>query len=84
MASANRPQKSGVTTTFGDGTDEVKINSAKFAVNGAAPVKVTGWTAATGTATRTSFATGTVTLAALAQAVKALIDDLLSQGIINA
>lgn len=36
----------------------------------------TGWTAATGTATRTAFATSTVTLEELAQRVKALIDDL--------
>lgn len=43
----------------------------------------TGWTAATGTATRTSFATGSVTLANLAQAVKAIIDDLITHGIIG-
>ena len=36
----------------------------------------TGWTTATGTATRTSFATNTVTLPQLAERVKALIDDL--------
>lgn len=34
------------------------------------------WQQATGTATRTTFDTGTVTLPQLAQAVKALIDDL--------
>jgi hypothetical protein len=44
----------------------------------------TGWTAATGTATRTSFDTATVTLPQLAQAVKALIDDLISHGLIGA
>jgi hypothetical protein len=44
----------------------------------------TGWTAATGTATRTSFATGSVLLPALAQAVKAIIDDLIAHGIIGA
>lgn len=44
----------------------------------------TGWTAATGTATRTSFATSSVTLPNLAQAVKALIDDLLTHGLIGA
>jgi len=36
----------------------------------------TGWAVATGTATRTTFDTTTVTLAQLAERVKALIDDL--------
>jgi len=36
----------------------------------------TGWVQATGTATRATFDTTTVTLPVLAQAVKALIDDL--------
>jgi hypothetical protein len=36
----------------------------------------TGWALATGTATRTTFATGSVTLPLLAERVKALIDDL--------
>lgn len=44
----------------------------------------TGWTAATGTATRTAFDTATVTTALLAQRVKALIDDLISHGSIGA
>lgn len=44
----------------------------------------TGWAAATGTATRTTFATGSVTLPQLAERVKALIDDLLSHGAIGA
>lgn len=42
-----------------------------------------GWTAATGTATRTTFATGTVTLSVLAEHVKALQDDLTSHGLIG-
>lgn len=37
-----------------------------------------GWTAATGTPTRTTFATSTVTLPILAEHVKALIDDLIA------
>lgn len=45
--------------------------------------RITGWAAATGTPTRTSFATGSVTTAALAQAVKALIDDLMTHGLIG-
>jgi hypothetical protein len=36
----------------------------------------TGWTAPTGTATRTGFATSTATLTQVAEALKALIDDL--------
>lgn len=43
----------------------------------------TGWGAPTGTATRTAFATGTVTTAQLAERVKALIDDLTTHGIIG-
>jgi hypothetical protein len=43
----------------------------------------TGWTAATGTATRTTFATGSVTLPVLAEHLKALIDDLITHGIIG-
>ena len=38
--------------------------------------RATGWATATGTATRTTFATGSVTLPQLAERVKALIDDL--------
>lgn len=44
----------------------------------------TGWSAPTGTATRTSFATGSVTLPQLAEAVKALLDDLTTHGLIGA
>ena len=44
----------------------------------------TGWTAATGTATRTTFATSTVTTAQLAERVKGLIDDLITHGLIGA
>lgn len=43
----------------------------------------TGWGAPTGTATRTTFATSTVTLPLLAERVKALIDDLMGHGLIN-
>lgn len=44
----------------------------------------TGWTAPTGTATRSAFATSTVTLSQLAERVKALIDDMTSHGAIGA
>ena len=43
----------------------------------------TGWAAPTGTATRTAFATSTVTTAQLAERVKALIDDLTTHGLIG-
>ena len=46
-------------------------------------VAATGWTAATGTATRSTFATSTATTEDLAERVKALIDDLTSKGIIG-
>ncbi len=45
--------------------------------------RVTGWAAATGTATRTTFVTSTVTLAQLAERVKALEDDLIAHGLIG-
>lgn len=44
----------------------------------------TGWVAATGTATRSTFATGSVTLPQLAERVKALIDDLLARNLPSA
>ena len=42
---------------------------------------LTGWTAATGTATRTGFDTATATLVQVAEALKAVIDDLLARGV---
>jgi hypothetical protein len=45
--------------------------------------QATGWGAPTGTATRTTFATGSVTLSQLAERVKALIDDLTSYGLLH-
>jgi hypothetical protein len=41
----------------------------------------TNWAAATGTATRTTFATGSVTLPQLAERVKAMIDDDIASGV---
>ena len=65
----------------------VDINSAsgEYRVNGAKVVtsRRTGWGAATGTATRTTFDTTTVTTAQLAERVKALIDDLITHGLIG-
>jgi hypothetical protein len=55
-------------------------------VNGTQVVgaRKTGWAAPTGTATRTTFATTTVTTAQLAERVKALVDDLTAHGLIGA
>lgn len=44
----------------------------------------TGWAVPSGTATRSTFATSTVTVAQLAERVKALIDDLTAHGLIGA
>lgn len=57
-----------------------------YAVNGTQVVtsRRTGWTAPTGIAQRGTFATDTVTLINLARAVKALIDDLTTHGLIGA
>jgi len=44
----------------------------------------TGWSAWTGTPTRSSKATSTATLANVAEALKALLDDLISHGLIGA
>ena len=77
IGTANPSQKldvdgSAKATSFFVGTNQV-VSSRK-----------TGWSAPTGTATRTTFATSTVTLPQLAERVKALIDDLTTHGLIGA
>lgn len=63
------------TTFSGDiYRDQVKVVSTRR----------TGWAAATGTATRTTFDASTVTTAELAQRMKALLDDLIAHGLIGA
>lgn len=67
-------------------TENVDLVSGKvYEINGTQVVgaRVTGWAAATGTATRTTFVTSTVTTAQLAERVKALIDDLIAHGLIG-
>jgi hypothetical protein len=67
-------------------TENVDLASGKvYEVNGTQVVgaRVTGWAAATGTATRTTFVTSTVTLEQLAERVKALVDDLIAHGLIG-
>jgi hypothetical protein len=68
----------------------VTVSNVNFQVagnvgfNNTAPIaKRTGWGAPTGTATRTAFATTSVTLPQLAEHVKALIDDLTAYGLIG-
>lgn len=65
--------------------DLFDLNGGNYSVSGTQVVgtRKTGWSTPTGTATRTAFATGSVSTAALAQAVKALIEDLTSHGLIG-
>lgn len=69
-----------------NGVDLVNFTGANIARDGTQVIgqRKTGWAAATGTATRSTFATTTVTTEQLAQRVKALIDDLTSHGLIGA
>jgi len=62
------------------------INSAshyRVAGDQVVGARVAGWAASTGTATRTTFATASVTLPQLAERVHALIDDLIAHGLIG-
>lgn len=77
-----------------NGTDYATVNTTGLTLPSASVLTIgsnqvlgsrkTGWAAATGTATRTTFATGSVTLPVLAEHVKALIDDFISHGAIGA
>lgn len=64
----------------------VNFNNLTLRVNDTDVVgtRKTGWAAATGTGTRSTFATSSVTLPVLAEHVKALIDDLTTHGLIGA
>lgn len=74
------------------GGDRVTIDSSaanfivpiQYAGNQVVSARRAGWSAASGTASRSSFATATVTTAELAERVKALIDDLSAHGLIGA
>jgi hypothetical protein len=73
-----RPKGSG-TLRIDDGSSNARfrMNTTGIGFFATSPVaQKTGWGAATGTATRTTFDTTTVTTEQLAQRVKALIDDL--------
>lgn len=87
-ASAGRPRNiyvgTGITVGdsglgFVDVAGQYNVNSTK--VIGA---RRAGWGVPTGTATRSTFVTGSVTTAQLAERVKALIDDLTVHGLIGA
>ena len=68
----------GVALDISAPTGELRIAGTKVI-----DARITGWDAATGTATRTTFATDSVTTEELAERVKALIDDLRSHGLIG-
>jgi hypothetical protein len=67
-----------------DVNGSAKATSFVVGTNQVVSARRTGWAAPTGTATRTTFATSTVTLPQLAERVKGLIDDLVAHGLIGA
>lgn len=71
-------------TTKLDVVGTVTASSFSVGSNKVISDRRTGWTAPTGTPTRTTFATSTVTLVQLAERVKGLIDDLIAHGLIGA
>ncbi|MFM6357888.1 MAG: hypothetical protein ACKPH7_27665 [Planktothrix sp.] len=73
-----------VTDAGGTFLGSVKATSFSVGNNQVVSSRRTGWGVPTGTATRTTFATSTVTLSALSERVKALIDDLTAHGLIGA
>lgn len=68
----------------GDFNGDVRASSFRVGSNQVLGARATGWTSPTGTASRATFATGTVTTAALAQFVYALYQDLATHGIVGA
>lgn len=60
-------------------------NSTTLSINSTQVLNTrrTGWTAATGTGTKTGFVTSTATTQQVAEALKALIDDLIAHGLIG-
>jgi hypothetical protein len=79
----NSVERLGVTDTAITSTLAFTAPSHRVGSNQVVGARVTGWAAATGTATRTTFVTGSVTLPQLAERVKALIDDLTTHGLIG-
>jgi len=62
----------------------VGISSLRLGGNQVLRTRIQGWAAPTGQANRSTFDTGSVSTAELAQRVKALIDDLTTHGLIGA
>jgi hypothetical protein len=60
----------------------VQVDTYGRAIAGSNPSR-TGWTASTGTATRSALATSTATTTQVAERLKALIDDLIALGILG-
>jgi len=74
-----------VLLSVGDSIQITETNkSYMVGTNNVVGSRKTGWAAPTGTATRSAFATSSVTTTQLAERVKALIDDLTSHGLIGA
>lgn len=70
-----------LTSTAVTISGDLDHNGTLIGLNGATPVaQSSGWGAPTGTATKTTFATGSVTTAQLAERVKAIIDYLMLRG----
>jgi hypothetical protein len=74
---------SALTTVDATGAITTSAGTFKVGTNQVVSTRKTGWAAATGAATRTTFDTTTVTLPQLAERVKALLDDLISHGLIG-
>lgn len=73
---------SGVAQRFAvtNGTSpEIQLNATRVVTS-----RRTGWAAATGTASRTSFDTASASTVQVAERLKALIDDLIAHGLIGA
>lgn len=85
VASLRLPPGAAATTLY-NGDTWTETTGFKVRINGytLSLGRDSGWAAATGTATKTTFATGSVTLSELAERVKALTDFLLAHGILTA
>jgi hypothetical protein len=71
------------TDSGGEKFQVMSNGTIRVAATQVVSTRKTGWTAATGSATRTTFDTATVTTQQLAERVKALLDDLISHGLIG-
>lgn len=86
---SNMPSGSGiffrcVTSAGTNRFDVLEDGKVRIAGTQVLTSRRTGWTAPSGTATRSGFATSAATTQQVAEALKALIDDLVTHGIIGA